>query len=203
MAHARTPEIVANLQAAFEFYLDYSVEALAIGGAERGRLAHRCWEAIHLAAAAQSKHQAATEPAARFLTTLRALLTSGRAHLGTRSGGEPERSPSCCGWRRDGSGRWSPLGDCIGWADGEDIYLEPTASYRAVQTAGRDAGGVLAISEQILKKRLREKGLLASVDEKRQTLTVRRSIGGSSKDVLHLLRTALLPEAPEGDDVGF
>ena len=31
-----------------------------------------------------------------------------------------------------------------------------------------------------MRKRLREKGLLATIDEKRQTLTVRRSIEGSS-----------------------
>ena len=51
-----------------------------------------------------------------------------------------------------------------------------------VQIAGRDIGEALAVSEQTLRKRLHEKGLLASVDEKRETLTVRRSIGGSSKE---------------------
>jgi hypothetical protein len=80
------------------------------------------------------------------------------------------------------------------------IYLESTAAYRVVQTAGRDVGEQLAVSEQTLKKRLREKGLLVSIDEKRQTLTVRRTIAGTSKDVLHFLRSTILPEAPDDED---
>jgi hypothetical protein len=60
--------------------------------------------------------------------------------------------------------------------------------------AGRDVGEVLAISEQTLKKRLHEKHLLASVDEPRQTLTVRRIMSGSSKNVLHFRRSTILPD---------
>jgi hypothetical protein len=66
--------------------------------------------------------------------------------------------------------------------------------------AERDVGDVLAISEQTLRKRLNEKGMLASVDEARQTLTVRRTLGGSSKSVLHFLRVTVLPEASDGDE---
>jgi hypothetical protein len=203
VAHARTPEIVSNLQAAFEVYLDFAVACGATGGAERDRLAIRCWDALREAAAAQAKHQAATEPTSRFLALLRSLLTSGRAHLEARGGGEPDRGHASCGWRRDSSGKWAPLGDCIGWVDDDDLYLEPAAAYRVVQVAGRDVGEALAVTEQTLKTRLREKGLLSSVDDKRETLTVRRSICGSTKDVLHLLRTTILPEVPasKGDDV--
>jgi hypothetical protein len=201
-AHARTPEIAANLQAGFELYLEFSEECGAVGGAERAQLASRCWAALREAGSAQAKHHAATEPTARFLATLRALLTSGRAHLEARDGGQPNRAPGPCGWRRDSSDGWSPLGDCIGWVEGDDVYLEPTAAYRLVQVAGRDAGELIAVSEQTLKKRLHEKGLLASVDGKRQTLTVRRSIAGSSKDVLHLSRGTLLPEEPESEGEG-
>jgi hypothetical protein len=61
-------------------------------------------------------------------------------------------------------------------------------------------GEQLAVTEQTLKKRLHEKGLLASIDDKRQTLTIRRFIGGSSKQVLHFLRSTILPEAPDDED---
>ena len=84
--------------------------------------------------------------------------------------------------------------------EGDAIYLESTAAYRVVQTAGRDVGEQLAVTEQTLKKRLHEKGLLASIDEKRQTLTIRRFIAGSSKQVLHFLRSTILPEAPDDED---
>jgi len=90
-----------------------------------------------------------------------------------------------------------PLGDCIGWVDGDDVYLEPTAAYRTAQGAARDIGEPFAISEQMLKKRLREKDLLASIDVTRETLTVRRRICGSYKGVLHLRRSTVLPEADE------
>jgi hypothetical protein len=90
-----------------------------------------------------------------------------------------------------------PRGDCVGWLDGDDIYLDPKTAYRLVQAAGRDSGEVLPISELILKKRLRERNLLASFEEARETLTVRRRIQGSSKEVLHLKRITLLPDGSE------
>ena len=167
-AHARTPEIVANLQAGFEMYLEFCVASGALGGAERDDLKKQCWEALRAAATAQAKHQAATEPTARFLESLRACLSSGRAHLQSREGTMPERMPGACGWRSTSTGNWSPLGDCVGWVEGDAIYLESTAAYRVVQTAGRDVGEQLAVTEQTLRKRLHEKGLLASVDEKRR-----------------------------------
>ena len=200
-AHARTPDIVANLQAGFELFLEFGVEAGALDIAERDVLASRCWDALSCAAAAQAKHQVATEPTARFLTQLRSLCASGRAHLEARSGGAPDRSPESCGWKRDANG-CIPRGDCIGWIDGDDIYLEPTAAYRLAQVAGRDIGDVLPISEQTLRKRLHEKHLLASVDEARQTLTVRRNICGSSKSVLHFLRSTILPKVSDADEDG-
>jgi hypothetical protein len=41
---------------------------------------------------------------------------------------------------------------------------------------------------------------LASIDAKRETLTVRRTIAGSEKDVLDFLRDTLLPEKPDKPD---
>jgi hypothetical protein len=201
--HARTPDIVASLQAGFELYLDFGVSCGALNTAERDLFANRCWDALREAGAAQAKHHTATEPTARFLALLRASLTSGEAHLAERTGGKPHRSASSCGWRDGGSDQWTPLGDCIGWVEEDHLYLEPTAAYRVAQKMARDTGEALPVSEQTLKKRLRDKGLLASVDKKRETLTIRRSIGGTSPDVLHLWRTTLLPEGPvEGDEVG-
>ena len=34
----------------------------------------------------------------------------------------------------------------------DDVYLEPTTSFRAVQIAGRDIGEVLSVAEQTLKR---------------------------------------------------
>jgi hypothetical protein len=199
-AHARTPDIVANLQAAFEMFLEFGTETGAIETADHDELADRCWRALTCAAAAQSKHQVATEPAAKFLVHIRSLFSSGRAHLQARKGGIPARSPESCGWKRNHLDHWIPHGECVGWADEHNVYLEPTAAYRAVQVAGREMGEVLAISEQTLRKRLHEKRWLASVDKPRQTLTIRRSMCGSSQNVLHFLRSTILPEVSDGDE---
>ncbi len=198
-SHARTPDIVASLQAGFESFLEYAVESGAIAAAQRDRLARRCWDALSEAATAQAKHQAATEPAARFLTLLRSLVASGRAHLEARNGGPPARSPVSCGWREN-SGTSAPLGECIGWVEEDDVYLEPTVAFRLAQIAARDAGEALTVGEHTLRKRLREKGLLASVDKKHETLTIRRTISGSTKDVLHLLRATVLPGVSDADE---
>jgi hypothetical protein len=93
-----------------------------------------------------------------------------------------------------------PLGECIGWATEDDILIEPTAAFRAVQEVARDAGEVLSVGEGTLKKRLHERGFLASTDKARETLTVRRNIGGSTKSVLHFLRTTVLPEVSDSDE---
>jgi hypothetical protein len=200
LTHARTPDVVANLQAAFEMYLEFAGSSEPLNGAERHRLAVRCWDALCQSGTAQAKYQTATEPTSRFLSLLTAALFSGTAHLAERDWEKPTRSPGACGWRRDNSGGWEPIGECIGWVDDEYIYLEPTAAYRVAQKMGRDTDEPLPISEQTLRRRLRDKGLLTSTDRARQTLTVRRTIGGASTDVLHLRRTTLLPEDLEPAD---
>src|ERR1700684_1023139 len=85
----------------------------------------------------RARHHSMTEPTARFLSLLRASLTTGRAHLQTTKGGMPERSPESCGWRLE-SQNLKSQGDCIGWVDGENLYLEPTAAYRVIQMMVRD-----------------------------------------------------------------
>ena len=197
--HARTPEIIANLQAAFELYIEFAEKCGAISHTQAEVLIDRCWKALIEAAAAQEKHQAATEPTGRFLSLLRGCLSSGRAHIATRTGTKPDGMAESCGWRHYG-GNWEPLGDCIGWLDHDDLYLEPSTAFRVVQNAGRDNGETLAISEQTLKKRLRERGLLASTDVKRETLTVRRTIAGCQQDVLHFFTETLLPKGPDKTD---
>jgi hypothetical protein len=198
-AHARTADMIANLQAGFEQFLEFAEDCEAVGSSQRRHLADQSWEALQALAAAQARHHSVTEPTARFLSLLRASLTTGRAHLQTTKGGMPERSPESCGWHLE-SQNLKSQGDCIGWVDGENLYLEPTAAYRVIQMMVRDMSEPFAVSEQTLNKRLSEKGLLASVDAKRQTLTVRRTIAGSKRSVLHFLRNTLLPEALDDED---
>lgn len=211
--HARTPMIVANLQAGFEFFLEFAISCDAVGKSERDQLAADCWAALTEVAAAQQQQHIATEPTAMYISCLRTLLISGRAHLRDRDGRQPDDA-ELCGWRNNGNA-WTAGGESIGWVDGADIFIEASAAYREVQRTGRDVGDALNISEQTLKKRLQEKGRLAPTDTARQTLTVRRKLAGHSIPVLHFHRETIFPTEDEslgsrrnvgfnvGFDVGF
>jgi hypothetical protein len=55
-----------------------------------------------------------------------------------------------------------------------------------VQQLARDQGDAFPITSTTLRKRLKEKGWLASTDTERGKLTVRRTFQGQRRDVLHL-----------------
>jgi hypothetical protein len=199
-AHSRTPGIVADLQCGFELFLDYAVAVDAITVARRQELAERCWAALNRVAKAQRAPQDASEPTRRFLDLLGAALTAGSAHVAAIDGNRPEENETAWGWRWEDGGRDPKCvakGRCVGWIDGDNIYLEPTSAYTIVQEFGRASGEPLVVSQIALVKRLKEKGLLASVDATRETNTIRKRILGASKNVLHLKARALL------GDVGF
>jgi hypothetical protein len=98
------------------------------------------------------------------------------------------------GWQRIGKGRhWAPQGTRIGWVAGGDLFLDPTAGYEVAQEL---AGGErIPVSEQTLRRRLQQRGLLASVDAGRQMVQVRRTLEGRPRQVLHLKATDLVGEA--------
>ena len=99
--------------------------------------------------------------------------------------------PVAWGWRHKSAGRaWVPQGARVGWLDGPNLYLEPTASYDvAQQMAGNER---FSVSQQALRHRLRERNPLASVDVGRQMLLVRRTLEGRPRQVLHLGASDLL-----------
>ena len=173
-----------------------------MGAEEYEALWERGWKAILGAAASQEGHQAASEPAGRFIELLRSAISSGRAHLASTDGGRPEENAGALGWRKTDSEYedWRPQGDRIGWVDGEDLYLESAASYRVAQREAQ-GGEALAVGAQTLRKRLKEKGFLLSTDETRQTLTVRRTIEGvKDRSVLHLRLSSLFSDREKPDE---
>ena len=194
--HARTPDIIGGLQAAFELFLEFAHISDAIDEEDAERLRNQCWRALRGVAREQLKHHVTAEPAACFVGVLQSCLSSGQAHLAARNGSTPESMPDACGWRKDG-GVWGARGKRVGWIEGDDLYIDPVAAFQVVQAAGRELGEILTVSLATLKKRLREKGMLASVDEKRETLTVRKTICSAKKEVLHLRRETILPAASD------
>lgn len=198
--HRRTPAIVAELAFGLEQFLSFTREVGALDESEIETLWARSWAALGQAAAAQSAHIVAEDPIRRFLDLLRSSLTAGLAHLVAADGGTPGK-PEACGWRFRAIGsdpfeqeNWEPRGDQVGWIVEEDIFLDPTAAFRVAQRMATNDG--IAITQQTLWKRLRERGLLASSDTKRERNTVRRTLQGSRRNVVHLLAETLLPQGP-------
>ena len=177
------------MQSAFELWLEFALETDAIGTAERTELEQRCERAFQDLPALQTRYHQGSYPAQRFVGLLKAALACGQAHVANRRGGVPQ-SPEIWGWRRNPTRQeWIPQGSRIRWVTGSDLFLEPAASYRIAQAlAGTER---LALSQQTLHHRLRESGILASVDGGRQMVQVRRTIEGCPRQVLHLKAVAL------------
>ncbi len=196
--HARLPGALAELQSGFELWLEFALEAGAIDTTEQVELVQRCEQAFHELADRQAPYHQTGDPARRFIGLLKAALASGHAHVADRKGVAPEL-PETWGWRRKHKGQeWIPQGPRIGWVTGSDLFLDPIVSYHIAQAiAGSER---LTLSQQTLRHRLRESGLLVSVDEGRQMVQVRRTLERSARQVLHLKATDLVREFQEGND---
>lgn len=186
--HRRTPAIVASLGAGLRIWLRFAQDAGALSPEAAERLWQRAWAALGAVAAAQAGQQAASEPASRFLTLVAAALASGRAHLAAPDGGAPADAQAW-GWRSDGE-HVRPLGERIGWVDGEALYLEPEVSYAVAQRLARDGGDALPVSASTLRRRLAERGYLIR-ESAREAVTARRTLEGQRRAVLALCVDAL------------
>src|SRR5262249_8697128 len=109
-------------------------------------------------------------------------------------GGAPSPFQSACGWRcesqQDPRVTWRPQGECIGWldVDGNNLYLDRYAAYKAAQAMAPHGNGI-EVSPETLVRRLHEKRWLVSTSlssKKRPTYSIRRTILGKRADVLHV-----------------
>ncbi|MBI3864646.1 MAG: DUF3854 domain-containing protein [Planctomycetia bacterium] len=214
--HARTPGIVAEVTIGLRLFFRFAVEVGAISAAEEQTLSERGWRAVVAAADLQAAHQAVSEPAQHFLRLIGAVLSSGRAHVADVNGNAPAETPEAWGWRKVTIGtagntrdEWQPQGRRIGWVDADNLLLEPDSSFAEAQRLAVDQSESLPVQARTVFKRLREKGLLVSFEEARQRLTIRRTVEGSRKEVLHLQAALILnpnvptvPPAPIADELG-
>jgi len=192
--HARTPGIVADLALGWHYFLTFAAEAGAVTSAERDHVFAAVWEALLGCAAEQGEELAAQDPTNRFLALLAAAVVSGRGHFANYNGVAPEDEPEAWGWqRRPGEDQaWAPLGRQLGWVCGDDLYLDPEASYAEAQRLGEEQGERLPVSQRQLHKRLKERDLLAGVEAGR--LTCLRILQGRERAVLHLRTSGLTPQ---------
>jgi hypothetical protein len=202
--HRRTPDIAASLILSWEIFLRFAEETRAIRRGEAACLLTRARAALTDSAEAQRAHQASEEPARRFLALLRAAISSGRAHVVDTDSVGPPDNPACCGWQLVGAGdhereAWRPQGERLGWIRNHDLLLDPDAAFAAAQKLARDQGTAIPIKQRTLWKRLVEQGLLASRDRARGS-TVRLTVQGMRRDLLHLRASTLAAEAGQSGD---
>jgi hypothetical protein len=115
-------------------------------------------------------------------------------------GNRPDAGEGAWGWRLNIYGAHEPKGDRVGWLEGDALYLDPDAAYAAAQGLGHEIGDRLAVVPQTLRKRLKERGMLCTLGERRQTLTVRRSFEGQRREVLHLAAATVAPRVMDPDE---
>jgi hypothetical protein len=192
-AHRRTPMIVAHLMSGIDSFLRFAVDvgALEVDDAETCR--GFFWDALGEASKAQPQHLEASDPALRFIELLRSGISSGAAHVASPKGGPPDGREKACGWRASEDSEWKPQGRRVGWIEGDALYLDADAALGVVQELAHRIGENIPVTPHTLRKRLRERQLLASMDDNRGVLTVRRTLEDSRRDVLHLAALKIFP----------
>jgi Domain of unknown function (DUF927) len=205
--HRRTPTIVAELLAGFGLFIQFAVEIGAVTADEGEALLARCQAALLASASVQSSHQGDSDAVYKFFRLLQGIISSGRAHVASLQGGSPDELPQAWGWRPLGSPedeawqerRYEPQGRCVGWIDGEDVYLDPESTFAEVNKLAAEQGRPLSVTASVLHKRMVEQRLLVTAE--RGHHTVRRLIGGARRRVLHL-RSETVLSVPESGPTG-
>lgn len=128
--HKRQPNILADLQAAFEFFVQFIRETTGdtvLTATTADSLVAECKTALNEAGKAQSRFQKAAEPTSRFMELFSSAISSGRAHIASVDGDEPSNS-GAWGWCREQVGDKTVVrayGDRVGWVEDDDLYLDP------------------------------------------------------------------------------
>jgi len=206
--HKRVPDAIANLAWGWKMFLAFARDANAIDETQTQGLWQRGWKAFGETAAVQAANQATQEPTTRYIQLLQSAIAAGKAHVTAADGTAPV-SATTWGWRALWpSSDEQPQGTRIGWLDGDDLYLDPQSAFAIAQSLANNLGETIPISSRTLHKRLTEKGLLASMEQDRNTLTVRRVLEGTRRNVLHLRKDVVMPSgtaqtahgaSPEGE----
>lgn len=186
--HARTPGLLADLQAGFEMFLEYACEARAFENERSRELKTQLHAALIRCLSAQEDLQATAEPTLVYFDLLRTAISTKRAHFADVSGGPPDEQ-ELWGWKKklgNSVTDWEAPGTCIGWIEDDNLYLEPDAAFYAAQEVARNTGENLPVTKRTLNRRLDENGLLLSHSSSRRTYKIRKAILGATRNVLHL-----------------
>jgi hypothetical protein len=199
--HGRTPDIVADLAAGFDVFLEFALATGAITQPEADSHRGAVWGGLMEAAGEMRADQRdAGDSAALFVQLISAALSSNQAFLvDSKTGGDPDEHESACGWRKVLKWQGNDMGQVpmwetgpnalrIGWTDGELVYLDPDLSYNAAQRIIRDRGETLP-APATLRHLLNAGKWLARTDSRNGTegrgrLTARVSLEKQQHNVL-------------------
>lgn len=190
-AHRKTADLTGMLMVGLESFLRFALESQAISSEEKSKYETACQDAILKMAMAQADHQEGEDSAVRFLQIVGSAFTSGRAHcVDSKTGMKPE-NPALWGWQPRGealfvgsdepkASDWIPRGDKIGWIDGNELLLEPDATYAVVQRIASEQTDPLPVQKQTIIKRLAEKGYIVR-DESEGKNTLKRTVSAENR----------------------
>ncbi|MEI6914775.1 MAG: DUF3854 domain-containing protein [Armatimonadota bacterium] len=200
--HKRSPDNFASLMVGMTLFLRFALDHQAICQQDHLRLLDLAEKSLLGVMEDTSEQLADSDPAKRFLEILASAISGGNAHIAGSDGDQP-KEPQRWGWRRRESinspDSWQPMGDRVGWIDGDNLFLDPSVSYRIVQRMARDMGETFPIASRTLRKRLFQQGLLLSVESCRGSYVVRRTLGGARRNVIHVNPSVVLPGTDQTD----
>jgi hypothetical protein len=195
--HPRHAENIASLALGWQEFLAFAHKSGAITTAERRAYWSRIWEALSAVGAEQELYAADADPVRIYLGSIRALVASGRAHIAGKDGGCPPENPVRWGWAKGtsaGEPLWRSQGECVGWVDGTDLYLESSTAYKLARQHAEAEGQPLTITKRMMHEHLNQRKLLATTAGKGH-LTARHRLGGAQQTVVHLTVGAFDREA--------
>ena len=209
--HARTQDNLANLLTGLRVFLDFAEDAGEMSSSKVQEFMDSATDAARSLAAMQASIDQEASDAQRFIEYIRVAVSSGKAHIESKFGGEPE-NPRTLGWRKVetyGGFRSEAMGSRIGWADKDAIYIDPGASLSIVKAIASSLDNHLGSSQLAIGKSLSEAGLLTQHEKGRNTAKV--SILGYRpnvfalriSDIFELDGSTVNPIGSSDDDIPF
>lgn len=213
-SHSRASGIYASLLVGLEVFLRFLHEVGALSERDASSLLDDVKEDLNNLTRAQGDFQREADEVERFRELLRACFASGEAHVcNPLDQGQPAHLPYLWGWRKvdtikdfDGDGGllrerdiYAANGAGIGYLANHtgknretraELWLEPQATFKAVQRFATQQGEPFLTSQATLWRRLQERNHLLECEFDTATgthrPTAKRSTGGSRKRLLIL-----------------
>lgn len=200
----RRASSAAQLAAGWRAALNAAVELGALDEDQAAAVWDRAWSGIVESLGRQDIITARRTPVERAADALRSALVAGRAHVAHRNGGPPDGDARTWGWdlppAADTFGTVRPRGSCVGWTDGERLWLDPGAAVAAIEAQARSEGEPLNLTKRALGSALADAGVARTSGKPGDArLTVRLRLDAARPHVWEVPVTWLFePPADDG-----